>query len=419
MKKYWNKLSLGALTLAVASVGFLASCQKEQVAIEKPAVSTAPDDEFIVDTKSVPIPGQYIVIFKDQATSRSSMTAAERKNAVRSTIASVLSKTGQRAEIDDSKIFSNTVQGFVAKIDAATADKLRKDERVAYVEQDKLVTLGRRGWSKATWNVAQDPQTPSTQKVPWGIRKVGGAGNGTGKVAWIIDSGIDLLHPDLNVDASRSLSFLNSSNQGNWQSPNDESGHGTHVAGIIAAKNNSFGVVGVAAGATVISLRVFDASNSGDASLVIEALDYVAEHGKAGDVINLSLGSDVFQSLDDAVRRTAAKGIFISIAAGNESKDCANTSPARVNAPNVFTISAVDSLSRMASFSNYGEPVDYAAPGKQILSTYKGGKYAWLSGTSMAAPHVAGILLLNGGKVNSSATITGDPDGNADKLAKR
>jgi subtilisin family serine protease len=213
------------------------------------------------------------------------------------------------------------------------------------------------------------------------------------------------------------VSFLNSENKGNWQSPTDESGHGTHVAGIIAAKNNSFGVVGVAAGATVISLRVFDATNSGDASLVIDALDYVAEHGKAGDVINLSLGSDAFQALDDAVKRTAAKGIFISIAAGNDAEDCIWSSPARVNAPNVYTISAADSLNKMASFSNFGTPVDFAAPGKQILSTYKGGQYAWLSGTSMAAPHVAGILLLNVGRVNSTMSITGDPDGAADKLA--
>lgn len=414
MKKYWKSLSRAALALSVLSAGFLASCQKEEVVAQRPNIT--PDDEFVVDINDLPISGQYIVVLKDQNAARSSSSLEEREAAVKQVASSLLPKTAQRSENNDLRVFSTAISGFVAKVDAATAEKLRKDSRVAYVEQDKLITLSRRGWVKAAWAPPTETK-PSTQKNPWGIRKVGGAGNGTGKVAWIIDSGIDLTHPDLNVDASRSVSFLTSENKGNWQSPTDESGHGTHVAGIIAAKNNSFGVVGVAAGATVISLRVFDATNSGDASLVIDALDYVAEHGKAGDVINLSLGSSSFQALDDAVKRTAAKGIFISIAAGNDAEDCINSSPARVNAPNVYTISAADSLNKMASFSNFGSPVDFAAPGKQILSTYKGGQYAWLSGTSMAAPHVAGILLLNGGRVNSTMTITGDPDGTADKLA--
>lgn len=304
-------------------------------------------------------------------------------------------------------------------MNAAQAEELRKDDRIAYIVQDRVITLGRRGWSKATWNVPTEPLKPNTQKNPWGVRKVGGAGNGSGKVAWVIDSGIDLLHPDLNVDGYRSVSFLSSQNKGNWQSPADESGHGTHVAGIIAAKNNSFGVVGVAAGATVISLRVFDASNRGDASVIIQALEHVYAHGKPGDVVNLSLGSDAFAPLDDAVRKVASRGIYVAVAAGNDAEDCKWSSPARVNAPNVYTVSASDSLNVLASFSNFGEPVDFSAPGKQILSTYKNKQYAWLSGTSMAAPHVAGILLLNGGKINYATTVSGDPDGRPDKLAKR
>jgi subtilisin family serine protease len=415
MKKYWKSFSRTAFTLGILSVS-LASCQKEEIAAQRPQI--APENEFVVDINDLPISGQYIVVLKEQANQRSSGRPEEREAAIKQVASSLLSRTGQRSESNELRVFSTAINGFVAKVDAATAEKLRQDSRVAYVEQDKLITLSRRGWVKAAWNPPTQAQK-STQKNPWGIRKIGGSGNGTGKVAWVIDSGIDLTHPDLNVDASRSMSFLSNENKGNWQSPTDESGHGTHVAGIIAAKNNSFGVVGVAAGATVISLRVFDATNTGDASLVIDALDYIALHGKAGDVVNLSLGSDAFQALDDAVKRTAAKGIFISIAAGNDAEDCKWSSPARVNAPNVYTISAADSLNRMASFSNFGVPVDFAAPGKQILSTYKNGQYAWLSGTSMAAPHVAGILLMNGGMVNYNGTISGDPDGTADKLARK
>src|SRR5678815_3248042 len=114
-----------------------------------------------------------------------------------------------------------------------------------------------------------------------------GYGDGTGKTAWIIDSGIDFDHPDLNVDVKRSKSFLT----GNT-SADDENGHGTHVAGIIGAKNNNFGVLGVASGANLVSLRVLDKDGNGTLSSIIQALAYVNANGKAGDVVNMSIGED-------------------------------------------------------------------------------------------------------------------------------
>ncbi|MDX1604089.1 MAG: S8 family serine peptidase, partial [Salinimicrobium sediminis] len=122
------------------------------------------------------------------------------------------------------------------------------------------------------------------------------------------------------------------------------------------------------------------------------------------------------QALDDAVKAAAGKGIKFALAAGNESTDANNSSPARVNGTNIYTISAVDINDRFASFSNYGNPpVDFAAPGVSIKSTWKGGGYNTISGTSMASPHVAGILLL--GNVSSGGSASGDPDGNADAIA--
>jgi subtilisin family serine protease len=155
-------------------------------------------------------------------------------------------------------------------------------------------------------------------------------------------------------------------------------------------------------------------------SSIIQALAYINEHASPGDVVNMSVGNDegISTTLDEQVKNTAAKGIFIAIAAGNEKENANKFSPARTNAGNVFTVSAVDSLDRFASFSNFGnDVVDFAAPGVRILSTFINGKYAYQSGTSMAAPHVAGLLLLRGNSISSSGTAKNDPDGTADRIA--
>jgi subtilisin family serine protease len=134
----------------------------------------------------------------------------------------------------------------------------------------------------------------------------------------------------------------------------------------------------------------------------------------------MSLGDDegISGILDEQVRNTASRGIYIAIAAGNDHVMASGFSPGRVNASTVFTVSAVDSLDNFASFSNYGnDAVDYAAPGVRILSTFFDGRYAYMSGTSMAAPHVAGLLLLKGSAITSSGTARNDPDGVADPIA--
>ncbi|MCB2407819.1 S8 family serine peptidase [Hymenobacter sp. BT178] len=256
--------------------------------------------------------------------------------------------------------------------------------------------------------------TQPGQVTPYGIARVG-TGDGTGKTAWIIDTGIDLTHPDLNVDATRSKSFLTSG--ADYLSPNDGNGHGTHVAGTIAAINNSIGVVGVAANATVVAVRVLNSRGSGSNSGVIAGVDYVGATGKAGDVANMSLGGGISQALDDAVLRASSGGVLFALAAGNETDDANNHSPARVNGPNIFTISAMNNTDSWASFSNYGTPVDYCMPGVNIQSTWMSGGYNTISGTSMATPHMAGVLLLRGKSFTTSGTVKNDPDGNPDLIA--
>ncbi len=305
----------------------------------------------------------------------------------------------------------HAARGFSAMIPAPAVEKIRNDPRVAILEQDGPVSL------IFPVEIAARPGGPGGggQTTPWGITRVGGAGDGTGKTAWVIDTGIDLSHADLNTSKSCHANFVTKGKS----SPEDGNGHGTHVAGTIAAKNNSLDVVGVAANAYVCAVRVLDNAGFGSWEVVTAGVNHVAANGKSGDVANMSLGgSGSSATLEKAITDAAAKGIKFVIAAGNDGGNAANYTPARVNGTNIYTISAIDSKDCMASWSNWGNPpVDYAAPGVSILSTKKGGGTTTMSGTSMAAPHAAGILLLGAAKTSGSASC--DPDGNPDPIISR
>lgn len=189
----------------------------------------------------------------------------------------------------------------------------------------------------------------------------------------------------------------------------------------------------MAAGATVVAVKVLDRRGSGSYSGVIAGVDYVAANAADKDVANMSLGGSgdaLNQAVQDASlheRDGVTINIYFSIAAGNDGADASGYTPASAEGPNIYTISAIgeekDNVEDyFASWSNFGDklnlgkPVDYAAPGVSIESTWKDGGYNTISGTSMAAPHVAGILLL--GTVNSDGrTANGDPDGYADLVA--
>jgi subtilisin family serine protease len=292
--------------------------------------------------------------------------------------------------------------GFIAELTPQQVLALRDDPSVSAVEEDRVVSL-------ATCFTVVAPRL-----VTWNIHRVG-YGDGTGKTAWVIDTGIDFEHPDLNVDVARSKSFLPDNT-----SADDQNGHGTHVAGVIGAKNNNFGTLGVASGANLVSLRVLDGNGTGLLSYIIQALGYLNQNASPGDVVNMSLGDDegISVTLDMQVQATANRGILIAIAAGNDREVANKYSPGRANGPNIYTVSAIDSADNFASFSNYGnDVVDFAAPGVRILSSFHENRYAYMSGTSMAAPHVAGLLLLRGRNINSSGTAKNDPDGTADRIA--
>ena len=218
----------------------------------------------------------------------------------------------------------------------------------------------------------------------------------------ILDTGIDLDHADLNVFHERSFipGTINA---------DDDHGHGTHLAGVAAAKDNSFGVVGIAPGARLWAIKVLDSSGTGEISTLIKGLDYINQKPNQVDVAVLSLGCECESgALDIAIHNSVKAGITIVVAAGNEGKDARTFTPA--NNPEVITVSAIADTDgkcggkglaspygaddTLASFSNYGDVVDISAPGVDIYSTFKSNSYTKLTGTSMAAPHVAGAAAL-------------------------
>ena len=233
---------------------------------------------------------------------------------------------------------------------------------------------------------------PGNQPVPWGVERINAddawpVASGLAVKVAILDSGIDIDHPDLDDNLAGCVNFIYS-----WRNCNDDNGHGTHVAGIIAAENNSFGVVGVAPQARIYALKVLDRRGNGYLSDIIEALDWAIVNKM--DVINMSLGTGTnVVSFQEAIERAAATGIVQVAAAGN-SGPAENTViyPARYS--EVIAVAATDSQNNVPSWSSRGLEITLAAPGESIYSTHLRGKYKTLSGTSMSAPHVAGVVAL-------------------------
>jgi len=386
--------SLPILVLCV----LLSACNEEP---PKPAASVSGPENHWQNT--------YIVHLDSDAFSSAftALPASEREQSLRRHYADILRQQGISYR-NPQQLYVSVFLGFAVQLNAEELQRLRAYPYVQQVERDTLLQL-KQPKIKATVG-------RSTQK-DWALQLINGPGNGEGRTAWVLDTGIDLDHPDLAVDPYLSRSFL-PWYYWEWDA-NDRNGHGTHVAGIIGALNDGQGSTGVAAGANLIAIKVLGRRGSGPLSALLRGLDYASLLALPGDVVNISLNGLHSNSVEQAVRTIAEQEIRVVVAAGNNAADVAAYSPASLNHPFVTTVSAMDKHGRYASFSNYGAAVDYCAPGVDVYATHPGGSYAKLSGTSVAAPHVAGLLLLGSSvELKAGQRVAGDPDGTADPILR-
>lgn len=339
------------------------------------------------------LPGRYIVVLRDGSDPLA--VAQEHANA------HVLSV---------GFVYKHALKGYAARIPTQRLSALARDPRVLFISEDRPV--------KATG-----------QTLPTGVDRIQAdvsstkSGNGTGTVnvpVAIVDTGIDIRHRDLNVVGGKNCST-------GGTSYDDGNGHGTHVAGTVAAKDNGVGVVGVAPGTPLYAVRVLNDTGSGTWSSVICGIDWVSANAAnyGIKVVNMSLGGSGSDdnncgytnsdALHQAICKSVEKGLTYVVSAGNSALDFANSVPAAYN--EVLTVTAIadyngqpgggaaptcstGSDDTAASFSNFttigsnDESHTIAAPGVCINSTWKGRSYNTISGTSMAAPHIAGTATL-------------------------
>lgn len=328
------------------------------------------------------IPGRYIVVLK--------RGAAPDK---------VAADHGVAAD----SVYDSALNGFAGAIPEGRLEALKKHADVVSVEPDVVVGIGAREVI-----VTGGAATATGEGLPFGVDRTDAELNARNDVSGvgiaIIDTGISRSHADLNVAGG--VSFVRGNKNGE-----DDNGHGSHCAGIAAAKLNGAGIRGVAPNARLFGVKVLARDGNGQLSWIISGVDWVTKNAasKGIRVANMSLG---FQgssaSLDAAINSMVAAGVTTVVAAGNSGADATYFSPAKH--PNVICVSAIADSDgtpggfgggtgygaddTLASFSNHGAPVDIAAPGVNIYSTYLSGGYATSSGTSMASPHVAGAAAL-------------------------
>ncbi|WP_235848440.1 S8 family peptidase [Litchfieldia alkalitelluris] len=320
-----------------------------------------------------------------------------------------IAKQNKTVETFGGEILSDSAEGKspfkVLKVGnvEAVVKALNKNPNVEYAEPNYILS--------ATWTpndtyysgYQYGPQNTSTNYA-WDIAR----GSSSQEIA-VLDSGVDYNHPDLATKTIRGYDFVDRD-----YTPMDLNGHGTHVAGTAAAAtNNSTGVAGMAPNTRILAVRVLDANGSGSLANIANGIRYAADYG--AEVINLSLGCDCASTtLESAVNYAWNKGSVLIAAAGNSG---VSTTFEPASYANVIAVGAIDRYNRRASFSNYGTWVDVTAPGVDIASTVPNRGYSYMSGTSMASPHVAGLAALLAGQGRSNSQIRQAIQQTTDKIS--
>ncbi|PTX58305.1 subtilisin/minor extracellular protease Epr [Melghirimyces profundicolus] len=280
-----------------------------------------------------------------------------------------------------------------ARIPAREANQLLKQSDVLLSEKDGALSLPKPKVRRIlTREEYEEAVRAARQTLTWNIRRVWDGRPpvtaGRGIRVGVIDTGIDLNHPDLRRNIRGGVNFVNPG-----RLPQDGNGHGTHVAGILAARSNRVGVVGVAPSAGLYTIKVLDNKGTGTLTDLIRGIDWGIDHRMHILNLSLAIGFDTPASLVRAVNAAVNRGILVICAAGNSGNTRGTgdniESPGRI--PAAVAVAATNRSNRRASFSSTGSALDLSAPGVNIPSAYIDDRYAILSGTSMAAPHVSGV----------------------------
>ncbi|WAS85388.1 MULTISPECIES: S8 family peptidase [unclassified Corallococcus] len=369
-------LKLLSRTVASACVLFLLpACQSTGNPIPPPpddtpcrgtaSVQTPVREKFLTVAK--PVSGEYVVVLNEP----------QEGNAAQAPVV-VARRLTERFGGKTFHVYTHALRGFAARMSEKQARAMSAAPEVAYVQQNGVVTLDE-SQPDATWGIDRIDQRdlPLNQLYQYQTQ-------GRGVHVYVLDTGLRPTHQEFAGRADIAFDAV-----GDGRNGVDCNGHGTHVSATVGGT-----LYGIAKSASLHAVRVLDCAGSGTTAGVLAGVDWVTEHHQSPAVANMSLGGGEDAALDDAVRRSITLGVTYVLAAGNENQDACKRSPART--AEAITVGATTTVDRRASFSNHGDCVDVFAPGEEIFSAWASDDTATrtLSGTSMAAPHVTGIVAL-------------------------
>lgn len=353
-KRSSKKRLITAISAAVAATGIAA------VTAVTAGASPAPAEGKIYGAEAKgAVNGSYIVMMKKSIhTAQSGDLAA---------------KYGGKVK----RNYSSAIDGFSATgLTTEEAKRLAADPAVDKVVQNKKFHIDATQDNPPSWGLDRIDQTDTKGDKKYNYPDSAGEG----VTAYVIDTGVHISHKDFGGRASYGFNAVDGSNKAE-----DDNGHGTHVSGTIAGEAH-----GVAKKAKIVAVKVLDAQGSGTTEQVVAGIDWVTKNHKGPSVANMSLGGGADEALDAAVKKAIDSGVTFGVAAGNESSDAGQTSPARVK--EAITVASSTNKDEQSDFSNFGKVVDLYAPGSDITSDWTGSDDATktISGTSMATPHVVG-----------------------------